>query len=240
LAVSNAVYSAFHFASWFVPELERPFCVTLPKTFERRAFTLIELLVVIAIIGILAAMLLPALSRSKQRAWATSCLSNVKQIGIASRMYADDNQDALPRSAHTGQSWVNTLQPYCSGTNLWRCPRDANKTRNFSYAINDYLLPPANSADSYAKIAQVPAPTDTLWLAECADAYMNLDHFHFSDANDGDYSPTSFAGQVAIRRHTSGANYLFVDAHAQFLGWNLVRSQLTRTGSRFVNPAGKP
>jgi len=212
------------------------------KTFRQRAFTLIELLVVIAIIAILAAMLLPALSRAKQRAWAASCLGNVKQIGVAKRMYADDNADALPRSAHSGQSWVNTLQLYCSGTNLWRCSRDGNKTRAFSYAINDYLLPSNAGAgmSDYSKVTQVPKPTDTIWLTESADAYANLDHFHFSPANDGDYSPASFASQVAIRRHLSGANYLYVDGHAQFLNWNLVRSQLPQTGSRFVDPAGKP
>jgi prepilin-type N-terminal cleavage/methylation domain-containing protein/prepilin-type processing-associated H-X9-DG protein len=208
----------------------------------RRAFTLIELLVVIAIIAILAAMLLPALGRAKQRAWATACLNNVKQIGVASRLYADENADALPRSVHTGESWVNTLQPYCAGTNLWRCPRDTSKTRNFSYAINDYLLPAAagSGAADYSRTTQLPAPIETFWLGEYADAYVNLDHFHFSAANDGDYSPFSFASQVAIRRHLSGANYLFADGHAQLLNWNLVRSQLTTTGSRFVEPAGKP
>ena len=216
--------------------------MVLQKTFKQFAFTLIELLVVIAIIAILAAMLLPALGRAKQRAWTTSCLSNVKQIGVAVRMYADDNGDALPRSAHTGQSWVNTLQPYCSGTNLWRCTRDTNKTRVFSYALNDYLLPQDTGvgANDYSKIAQVPRPADTFWLAETADTYVNLDHFHFSPVNDGDYSPASFASQVAIRRHLSGANYLFVDGHAQFLIWNLVRPQLIQTGSRFVDPAGRP
>jgi prepilin-type N-terminal cleavage/methylation domain-containing protein/prepilin-type processing-associated H-X9-DG protein len=216
--------------------------MSLQKTFRQRAFTLIELLVVIAIIAILAAMLLPALGRAKQRAWATSCLSNVKQIGLAGRMYADDHADALPRSAHTGQSWVNTLQPYCSGTNLWHCSRDGNKTRAFSYAINDYLLP-SNAGDGmsdYSKITRVPRPTDTLWLTESADAYTNLDHFHFSPANDGDYAPASFALQVAIRRHLSGANYLFVDGHARLFNWNLVRPQLTQAGSHFVDPAGKP
>ena len=209
---------------------------------KQLGFTLIELLVVIAIIVILAAMLLPALSRAKQRAWATACLSNIKQIGIATRLYADDSNDALPRSVHTGQSWVNTLQPYCSGTNLWSCPRDGNKTRKFSYAINDYLLPPdaVIGGNDYSKTTQVPAPADTLWLGECADAYINLDHFHFSPANDGDYSPVSFASQIAIRRHLSGVNYLFVDGHAQLLNWSLVRSQLPQTGSRFVNPAGNP
>lgn len=206
------------------------------------AFTLIELLVVISIIAILSAMLLPALSRGKQRAWATSCLGNVKQIGLATRMYSDDNRDALPRSAHQGSSWVATLQPYVGGTNLWRCPRDANKTRIYSYAINDFLLPPPpnSGAVDFSKTTQVPAPVDSFWLGECADTYANIDHFHFTNGNDGDYTPVGFASQVAVTRHMSGANYLFVDGHAQLLNWNLVRLQLTNSASRLVNPAGTP
>jgi prepilin-type N-terminal cleavage/methylation domain-containing protein len=62
----------------------------------KQAFTLIELLVVIAIIGILAALLLPALSSAKQKAWTISCTSNAKQIGIAMRMFADDNEERYP------------------------------------------------------------------------------------------------------------------------------------------------
>jgi prepilin-type processing-associated H-X9-DG protein len=203
---------------------------------------LIELLVVIAIIAILAAMLLPALAKGKSQAWSTACLNHLKQIGIASTLYADDNEDQLPRSSHQGQSWVGTLQPYAGGTNLWRCPRDPNQTRLYSYAINDFLLPPdaASGLINYSRTTAVPSPSDTFFMSECADGYVSSDHFHFADPDEGGYTPSSFVGQVSVRRHLDAANYVFVDGHVERLNWDVVKQKLTMPGLRFVNPAGNP
>ena len=104
---------------------------------RQRGFTLIELLVVIAIIAILAAILFPVFALARESARTTSCLSNMKQMGLALRMYAQDYDEAYPSirmwaplnwDLASGMVWKNGVQPYIKNKGVFACPSNPTVT----------------------------------------------------------------------------------------------------------------
>jgi prepilin-type N-terminal cleavage/methylation domain-containing protein len=198
-------------------------------------FTLIELLVVIAIIAILAAILFPVFQKVRENARRASCLSNMKQLGIAFTQYTQDSNERFPavravtpNNNYVG-GWANLIYPFVKSTGVYACPDDSRVSPKVSYSMNygiwnDDFWTPCHGL----KLAEFLSPSNTVLLYEgvdpkgSGDASVVLNYAATGTtgwAGGSDWN-TSNASPLA-KWHDSSAdqasNYLAVDGHAKYL-----------------------
>lgn len=185
------------------------------------AFTLIELLVVIAVIAILAALLLPALARAKAAAHGVTCLNNLKQWGLATQLYAEENEDFLPpdgspNGTSTKSGWYIDLPrtievpsyPELRWRNdpslvpeksVWVCPASTNRSNGinlFFYCLNEHVNDTGVN-NRPVPLSSIPRPTRTVWLFD-----------------NGRRAAVAQQNNVALNVHAGGAQFVFLDGHA--------------------------
>jgi prepilin-type N-terminal cleavage/methylation domain-containing protein/prepilin-type processing-associated H-X9-DG protein len=207
----------------------------------RRGFTLVELLVVIAIIGMLVALLLPAVQMSRAAARRTHCISNLKQIGIAIQTFCDTHSGRFPFTSHQDiydanglvkrQSWVVELAPYLESVDAIRICQDDQQAHErlvanppgTSYVINEYVANPKVTG-SVTNLNKIQTTSRLLMIFEGADTRdpgdITLEHVHTSlwysaKRIQNNVVWDNILNEINIDRHLDTANYLYGDGHVE-------------------------
>jgi prepilin-type N-terminal cleavage/methylation domain-containing protein/prepilin-type processing-associated H-X9-DG protein len=203
---------------------------------DSRAFTLVELLVAMAVIGVLAVLATGIYAATQKRAAAVQCLNQLRSLGTAFQLYAQENDGEFPRSSHSSFAyrvypWERAICPYLGvstgvpsveewtrlSARHFSCPaHEKREETNMSYGLNAYyeLAPDADdypgSPQTWRRLLQVPNPSRTVVLAELRDTSVDHVMAHF-------WTGSGSNQEVAQDRHGGESNYLFADGHAELL-----------------------
>lgn len=210
-------------------------------------FTLIELLVVIAIIAILASLLLPALSKARQSAQRTTCLNNIRQLGMLIDSYAENNNEALPAALNqvAGKHWYHYLLPYLGNnitqiyvssggikkipsphpTTLFRCPSGPLLYAGYAdFGVNSDIFYGVNASGVYTTAAtgfEVLTYRSKIRHYPAKTLYLADRKDGYTGIDSMSRTKPSYAYVSVDFRHSGGSNVLFADGHAAWEtpGW---------------------
>lgn len=209
---------------------------------HKSGFTLIELLVVIAIIALLAAILFPVFGRARENARRSSCVSNLKQMGLAVMQYSQDYDEAMlpgriPTNFYAAGNpstdlyfhWGHLLSPYTKTEQIYACP---SNTKRMGYTMNLYATGnPYKNLASVALTSSLVLFTDGIGQANLTDDQAQIFFYTWTGTTFAptfgrviqEGGPALAGGACRIGglpnggRHMEGASYIFADGHAKWL-----------------------
>jgi prepilin-type N-terminal cleavage/methylation domain-containing protein/prepilin-type processing-associated H-X9-DG protein len=225
---------------------KKPFNLLGNRNKKYAGFTLIELLVVIAIIAILAAILFPVFGRARENARRTSCLSNLKQIGLGIMQYTQDYDEMYPITGTMGTSfggnrygyWKMYTYPYVKSTQVYACPssKKANDEtfnlpngeslyfkggKEWSYGANEFVIAPQanqNTPPTPISLSALRSPTLVPMVADATGPIWNNPwRIINADSSDSNWTIVPSAIVPEFARHFDGANLLYADGHTKWL-----------------------